>query len=212
MANCLIFPSHRRQSMSAHWHHPYRRFLMPFPRTYFEVKDIRPGEDELLGVTVEIFESTAGGLTIPKELNRKILQYLSGKYLLQFSMASKKAEMIVEHCHALMYDAIHERIEDLLEELKSSRGWKQGQVNEHKFRVGNCVRVRGVHNGYVVRVTPKFVFFVTKPDIFRSQPYVRRIGNDDGVIPMRPYYSGGMEFVRNWCTWASVTEESPYRD
>ena len=43
--------------------------------------------------------------------------------------------------------------------------------------------VRGVENGYVVRVTPKIVFYVTKPDIFKSQPHVRRIGNDDGVVP-----------------------------
>ena len=67
------------------------------------------------------------------------MQYLLGKDLLRFSMASKKAEMIVEHCHALMYDAIHERIEDLVEELKASQGWTQRQPNEHKFRVGNCV-------------------------------------------------------------------------
>ncbi len=64
----------------------------------------------------------------------------------------------------------------------------------------------------IVRVTPKFRFFVTKPDIFKSQPYVRRIGNDDGVMPMCPYYLGGMEFVQNWRTWASVTEEFPCRD
>jgi hypothetical protein len=98
--------------------------LVPFPRTYFEVDNIRPGEDELLGVTVKIFESTTGGLTIPKELNQKILQYLPGKDLLKFSMASKKAEMIVEHCHALMNDTIHGRIKDLVKELKSSWGWK----------------------------------------------------------------------------------------
>ena len=71
--------------------------LVSFPRTYFEVEDIKPGEDEFLGVTVEILESTTGELTIPKELNRKILQYLPGKDLLKFSMASKKAEMIAEH-------------------------------------------------------------------------------------------------------------------
>ncbi len=84
--------------------------LVPFPRTYFEVKDIRPGEDELSRVTVKIFELTTDRLTIPKELNRKILQYLPGKDLLKFSMASKKAEMIVEHCHVIMYDAIHEQM------------------------------------------------------------------------------------------------------
>ncbi len=91
-----------------------------------------------------------------------------------------------------MYDAIHEQIENLLNELKLSWGWKQGQVNKHKFKVGNCVQVRRVHNGYVVRVTAKFVFFVTKPDIFRSHPYVRRIGNDD-----REYAHASVLF--GWC-------------
>ncbi len=96
--------------------------LVPFPRTYFEVKDIRPGEDELSEYTFEISNLTDGGLTIPKELNQKIFQYLLGKDLLRFSMASKKALWNIEFSHALMYDAIHERIEDLVEELKSSRG------------------------------------------------------------------------------------------
>ena len=153
----------------------------------FEVEDMRPGEDELSGVTVEIFELTTGRLTIPKELNRKILQYLPGKDLFKFSMASKKAEMIVEHCHALMFDAIHEQIGDLVGEFRSSGGWKEGQPKEYKYKVGNCVRVHGVENRYVVRFTPKIVHYVTEPDIFKSQPYVRRIRNDDGVCPMLPY-------------------------
>ena len=122
MSNRPIFPNHLRQSRSTYWRRPNRRFFIPFPRTYFEVEDIRPSEDELSGVTDEIFESTTGRLTIPKVLNRKILKYLSGKDLLRFSMASKKAEMIVEHCHALIYDAIHERIKDLVKEFKSSWG------------------------------------------------------------------------------------------
>ena len=75
-------------------------------------------------------------------------------------MVSKKAKMIVKHCHVLMYDAIHEQIKDLLDELNFNRSWRQRQVNEHKFKVGNCLRVCGVHNGYCVRVTPKFVFFL----------------------------------------------------
>ena len=179
--NRPVFPNHRRRSSNRYWRYPSHRVLVPFPRTYFEVEDIRPGEDEFSGVTVKIFESTTSGLTIPKELDRKILQYLPGKDLLRFAMASKKAEMIVEYCHSLMYDAIHERIKDLVEELRLSRGWKEGQPNKHKFKVGNCVRVGGVENGYVVRVTPKIVFYVTKPDIFKSQPHVCRIGNDNGV-------------------------------
>ena len=211
--NRPVFPNRRRQAPSPYRHHPNYRVLVPFPRTYFEVEDIRPGEDEFSGFTVEIFESTTSGLTIPKELNRKILQYLLGKDLLRFAMASKKAEMIVEYYHALMYDAIHKRIKDLVKELRSSWGWKEGQPNEQKFKVGNCVQVGGVENGYVVRVTPKIVFYITQPDIFKSQPHVRRIGNDNGVKPMRPYYAAvPVEFVKNWRTWASLTEEFPYRD
>jgi hypothetical protein len=211
--NRPVFPNHRHQSSNRYWRYPSHWVLVPFPRTYFEVEDIRPSEDEFSGFTVEIFESTTSGLTIPKELNRKILQYLLGKDLLRFAMASKKAEMIVEYCNALMYDAIHKRIKDLVEELRSSRGWKEGQPNEQKFKVDNCVQVGGVENGYVVRVTPKIVFYVTEPDIFKSQPHVRRIGNNNGVKPMRPYYAAvPVEFVKNWRTWASLTEKFPYRD
>jgi hypothetical protein len=211
--NRSVFPNRRRRAPSPYRHHPNYRVLVPCPRTYFEVKDIRPGDDELSEYTFEIFELTDGGLTIPKELNRKIVQYLPGKDLLRFSMASKKALWNVEFSHAFMYDTIHERIEDLVKELRSSLGWMQRQPNEHKFRVGNCVRARNFENGYVVRVTPKIVFYVTETDIFKRQPQVRRIGNDNGAMPMRPYYAAVlMEFVKNWRTWVNMMEEFPYRD
>ena len=82
-----------------HLGHLYSLFLISCPRTYFEVKDIRPGEEEMQCITDEIFVSTAGGISIPKELNRNILQFLTGKDLLRFTMVSKKANMIVKHCH-----------------------------------------------------------------------------------------------------------------
>ena len=189
-----------------------RRQLVALPRTYFEVDDVRPHEDELPEYTFEIFENQ--GLTIPKELNRKILQYLPGKDLLNFSKASKKAFWNVEFSHALMYDAIHERINDLVKVLPKKR-----HQNEHKFRVGNCVQVKGYQfrvghswrvkddeNGYVVRVTPKKVFYVMETDIFHKKPVVHHIKNDR-VTPMRPYYAAvPVEVVQNWrtCTWASM--------
>jgi hypothetical protein len=49
-------------------HYP-RRQLVNFPRTYFKVEDVRPGEEELQAISDEIFVSTAGGTSIPKELN-----------------------------------------------------------------------------------------------------------------------------------------------
>ena len=39
---------------------------IPLPRTYFEVGDIRPGEDEMQWIKDEIFVSTAGGISVPK--------------------------------------------------------------------------------------------------------------------------------------------------
>ena len=38
----------------------------------------------------------------------KYFAVFDGEKLLRFEMISKKAKMIVEHCHALMYDAINE--------------------------------------------------------------------------------------------------------
>ena len=214
MSSCPVFPHLPRGQWNARpiWGTYTRCFLVPRPRTYFEVEDIRPGEDEMQCIKDKIFLSTAGGISIPKELNRNILQFLTGKDLLRFVMVSKKAKMIVEHCHVLMYDAIHERIEDLLDELNIVLRRRRDQVNEHKFKVGNCLQVHGVFNGYCVRVTPKFVFYVSKPDIFRRHPFIHRVGNDDGVMHARPYYGFFDETVRNWRTWASVTQEFPYSD
>jgi len=201
--NRPVFPNRRRKPR---WLVSQGRQLVSLPRTYFEVDDIRPGEDELSEYTFEIIENE--GITIPKELNRKILQYLPGKDLLRFSKASKKAFWNVEFSHALMYDAIHERINDLVKVLNSKR-----HQNEHKFRVGNCVRVDNEESGYVVRVTPKKVFYVKETDIFHTEPVIHQIGNDNGVRPMRPYYAAvPVEVVKNWRTWAGMTVEFPYRD
>ena len=196
-----------------------RRQLVTLPKTYFEVDDEIPGENKLSQYTFEIFETSTTTtssaevdikteiLTIPKELNRKILQYLHGKDLLRFSMASKKAFINVEYSHRLMYDAIHQRINDLFNELRSRR-----YQNEHKFRVYNCVKVNNEGSGYVVKVTPKKVFVVKEADIFHKKPKIHKIENNN-VRPMRPYYMAEpVEIVKNWRTWADRTENSLNRD
>ena len=111
MSSCLVFPRlpHGQWNARAMWGHYPHRQLIPFPKTYFKVEDIRPSEDELQCITDKIFVvSTAGGISVPKELNQNILQFLTGKDLLRFAMVSKKAKMIVNHCHALINDATHE--------------------------------------------------------------------------------------------------------
>ena len=93
-------------------------------------------------------------------------------------MVSKTAEMVVKHCRALLYGAIHEQIGDLRIEINISQNWRQ--VNEHKFKVGNRVHIYGGGgvNGYCVRVTPKYVFYVREIDIFKHCPEIQRVGKD----------------------------------
>ncbi len=63
---------------------------MSFPRTYFEVEDIRPGEDELPDNIFDIFETADGELRLPPVLNPRILQYLSGADLLYCYMCLER--------------------------------------------------------------------------------------------------------------------------
>ena len=122
-------------------------------------------------------------------------------------MVSKTAEMVVKHCRALLYGAIHEQIGDLRIEINISQNWRQ--VNEHKFKVGNRVHIYGGGgvNGYCVRVTPKYVFYVREIDIFKHRPDIQRVGNDDGVAHVHPYLGDVVEVVQHWHTWASMTQE-----
>jgi hypothetical protein len=124
-------------------------------------------------------------------------------------MVSKKAEMIVEHCHALIYDAIHKQLGDLLDELNIDRSRRHVQINEHKFKAGSRVRIHGQGgvNGYCVSVTPKYVFYVCKIDIFKHCPTIHRVGNNDGVAHVRPYYGDIVENVQHWRTWVSMMQE-----
>ena len=191
-----------------HWqqyarnHYP-RRQLVNFPRTYFEVKDVRPGEEEGQAISEEIFVPTAGGASIPKELNQTILQLLRGKEFFRIKMVSKMVEMVVKYCHTLMYDAIHEQIGEL--NIDQSRR----QVNEHRFKVANCVRIFGGGgvNGYCVRVTPKYVYFLHDKNIFKQHPDIQKVRNKLGVAHMHPYVGNVVEVVRHWHIWGSMTQE-----
>ena len=103
----------------------------------------------------------------------------------------------------LIYGAIHEQIGNFLDELNIKRSRRHIQVNEHKFKAGNCVRIHGQGgvNGYCVRgATPKYMFYVCKIDIFKHRPTIYKMGNDDGVMHAHPYYGDFVETVQNWCT------------
>ena len=102
----------------------------------------------------------------------------------------------------------------MLDELNIAPSRRRDQVNEHKFKVGNHLPVHGGGgvNGYCVRITPKFVFFVSEPDIFKHRPFNCRVGKDAGVMHPRPYYGGFDETVQNRRTWLSLKQEFPYSD
>ena len=71
--------------------------LVPLPRVYFEVEDVRPDENQGQANSVAILGSrTPGGVSIPKELNQNILQFLTGKDLLRFARVSPVIHRVVK--------------------------------------------------------------------------------------------------------------------
>jgi hypothetical protein len=108
-------------------HRPPRRQLINFPRTYFKVEDVRPSEDQGQANSEAIFASTPGGILIPGELNQNILQFLTGRDLLRAAKVSKTIERVVRKCKALLFDAVHERIDEFVD--RNGR-----QVNLHRFK------------------------------------------------------------------------------
>ena len=185
--------------------HPPRRQLINLPLIYFEIKDVRPDEDE--GQDVDENEGqenslspvlSSGGVSVPRELVQGILQFLTGKELLRFAGLSKATFQVVARCKALRFDTIRERIDNLVDRLY---GQCRRQVNLHRFREKNRVRVRENDvrvDAYCVRVTPKYVYYVRAEDIFTALPEVRRAKSERGVSHVRPYVGSVVEVVQNW--------------
>ena len=172
--------------------HPPRRQLVCLPRTYFEVEDVRPDENQVPAYPAAVFSS--GEIVVPWEINKSILEFLTGKDLLRVAKVSKTVERVVRRCKALLFDAIRERIDDF-----GSRN--EGQVNLHGFRKKNRVQVHvngELVGGYCVRVTPKYVYYVRFEDIFKSPPNAERVKSEGGVVHVRPYIGGVVEVVYNW--------------
>jgi hypothetical protein len=178
---------------------PPRLQLVALPRVYFEIEDVRPDEDQGQANSVAIFGSrrsrTPGGISIPRELNQNILQFLTGRDLLRFARVSLAIHRVIKMNKALLFDAIRERID----EFADPNGGRQ--VNLQRFRKFNRVRIDGNGgwiDGYCVRVTPKHVYFVRTHRIFDRDPTVERVRSAWGVVHVRPYIGNVVEVVRNW--------------
>jgi hypothetical protein len=165
--------------------------LINLPLIYFEVEDVRPDENE--GQDVDENEGqensssvlNSGGVSVPGELVQGILRFLTGKELLRFAGASKATFQVVARCKALRFDAIRERIDNLVDSL-SDRGRRQ--ANLRRFKEKNRVRVKENDvrvDAYCVRVTPKYVYYVRAEDIFTALPEVRRVKSERGVSHVR---------------------------
>ena len=153
--------------------HPPRRQLINLPLIYFEVEDVRPDENE--GQDVDENEGqensssvlNSGGVSVPGELVQGILRFLTGKELLRFAGASKATFQVVARCKALRFDAIRERIDNLVDSL-SDRGRRQ--ANLRRFKEKNRVRVKENDvrvDAYCVRVTPKYVYTFVRRTFLR---------------------------------------------
>ena len=118
--------------------HP-RRQLVHLPRTYFKVKDERPRESEGQADFAPIFVSKR--ITILGELNQSILNFLTGKDVLRVAMVSKTIEWVVRKCKALLFDAVHEQIDDFVGQngRHDFVGQNGRQVNSHGFKKKNRV-------------------------------------------------------------------------
>lgn len=184
--------------------HIPRRQLVNLPLIYFEIKDVRPDENE--GQDIDENEGqenlssvlSSGGISVPGELVQGILRFLTGKDLLRFMGASKATFQVVAHCKALRFDTIRERMDNLVDDLF---GQGRRQVNLHQFKEKNRVRVN--ENGvqvdvYCVRVTSKYVCYVRLEDIFMAHPEVKRVKSERGVSHVRPYVGSVVEVVQNW--------------
>ncbi len=90
--------------------HPPKRQLACLPRTFFEVEDVRPDENQVPAYPAAMFSS--GEIVVPWEINKSILEFLTGKELLRVAKVSKTVERVVRRCKALLFDAISERIDD----------------------------------------------------------------------------------------------------
>ena len=116
---------------------------------------------------------------------------------MRFAKVSKAAEQVVRHSRALLFDAIRERINDFA-------GPSGRQVNSHGFKKKNRVQVRRGGNGdqvdgYCVRVTPKYVYYVRLRDVFGRNPDIERVKSKCGVAHVRPYIGKIIKVGQNWC-------------
>ncbi len=84
--------------------------LVVIPIKCFEVQDVRPIKGQYHVNVTAIWKS------IPGELNGNVIKFLSTKKLLGFKSVCKNAKSSIESGKGLLFDAIRERLDKIIEE------------------------------------------------------------------------------------------------
>jgi hypothetical protein len=148
--------------------------IIPIKR--FEVQDVRPVESQYHVNATAIWGS------IPGELNRNFLKFLSAKELVGFKSICKSAKRAVESEKGLLFDAIREQLDKIIEEC----GF-ESVLNAFKFKVKNHLRLGALGPvGYVVNTTKRCVQIVQAEDVFKAGADIK-IGRNMGIVHVRPY-------------------------
>ena len=131
--------------------------------------------------------------------------------MLRVAEVSKTVERVVRKCKALLFDALHEQIDDFMGQngRHAFVGQNGRQVNSRGFKKKNRVRVSRNGDridGYYVGVTSKYVYYIRSENIFDRHPDIKRVKSEYGVVHVRPYIGNVVEVVQNWRV------ESHFRD
>jgi hypothetical protein len=115
------------------------------PIKCFEVQNVRPIEGQYQVNLTAIWGS------VPGELNKNVLKFLSAKELVGFKSICKNAKSTIKSEKGLLFDAIREQLDKIIEEC----GF-ESVPNAFKFKVKNCVRLGALGPvGCVVNTTKK---------------------------------------------------------
>jgi hypothetical protein len=142
----------------------------------FEVQDVRPVKGQYHVNVTAVWES------IPRELNRNVLKFLSAKELVGLkSVCMNKSAAKSEK--GLLFDAIREPLDKIIEEC----GF-ESFPNTFKLKVKNCVCLGGALGpvGYAVNTTKRCMQIVLDEDVFKAGADIKS-GRNMGTVHVCPY-------------------------
>jgi hypothetical protein len=143
----------------------------------FEVQDGKPVEGQYHVNATAIWES------IPRELNRDVLRFLSAKELGEFKRVCKNAKSNVKSEKGLLFNAVRERLDKIIEECEF-----ESVPNTFKFKVKICIRLGGdlgpVH--YFHNTTKRCMQIVQDEDVFKAGADIK-FGRNMGTVRVHPY-------------------------